>query len=209
MNLFELFGWAAAGLTFLTYSQKTMYRLRIVGIAANCCFIVWATAFAVYPVLLLHAASLPVNVFRLVQILRLRRIAGIASYTLVSPLDWLRPLVASVTFEDGQYVFRKGDRPDRLYYLVSGAVVFDELGKRAGPGEIFGEIAFLTSQRERTASARCEGRCRILALDEGDLATLSLQHPAFNFYLMRVIAERLTDGQIPTRTPDAPFPKTQ
>jgi hypothetical protein len=208
LNPFDLFGWAAAGLTFVTYSQKTMLPLRIVGISANCCFIVWATAFSIYPVLLLHLASLPVNIFRLHQILRMRRLGAASRYGVVSPLDWLLPLAKPVMFSDGAYVFRKGDAPDRMYYLVSGTVVFDELGKRAGPGEIFGEVAFLTSQHDRTASARCDGPCKILALDEADLATLSLEHPAFNFYIMRVIAERLTNGQIPTDTPDTPFAKT-
>jgi hypothetical protein len=208
VNLFELFGWAAAGLTFLTYSQKTMYRLRIVGIAANCCFIVWATALSIYPVLLLHLASLPVNAFRLYQLLRLKRQAATARHGVVSPLDWLRSLAKSTVYQDGAYVFRKGDPPDRLYYLVSGTVVFDEHNERAGPGEIFGEVAFLTSQRERTSSARCDGPCQVLALDEADLARLSLQHPAFNFYIMRVIAERLTHGPIPTDTPDRPFSRT-
>ncbi len=195
MPLLEVFGWAAAALTFLTYSQKTMLRLRILGIGANLCFIIWSLAFGVYPTLVLHAALLPVNTYRLLQILWMRRDAVRAQGDPVAPLDWLRPLVRPAHFRDSQYVFHKGDAPDCLYYLVSGKVTFDEIGRSAGPGEIFGELAFLTSRRERTASARCEGDCEVLALDAGDLATLSLQHPEFNLYIMRVLAGRLAGGE--------------
>ncbi len=204
MELFEVFGWAAAFLTFLTYSQKTMIRLRIVGISANLCFIAWSAVYQIYPTLALHVVLLPLNLYRLLQILRMRREAARARSGTAAPLHWLRPLVKPVVYEDGDYVFRKGDPPDRLYYLVAGNVVFEGLGKRAEPGELFGEVAFFTSAGERTASARCEGRCEVLALDAADLATLSLQHPAFNLYVMRVIAERLAGWPMPAEAPAAP-----
>lgn len=203
--LFEIFGWTAAVLTFLTYYQKTMIRLRILGIVSNVCFVGWSFFFGIYPVLVLHLCLLPVNGYRLFQIQRMKRRAAEASADECSPMDWLRPLATSIKYNDGDYVFRIGDAPDRLYYVVSGSVVFEEFDKRAGPGELFGEVAFLTARQERTASARCEGACEVFALDAGDLATLSLQHPAFNFYIMRVIAERLTDGDVPMTVPPLPF----
>jgi hypothetical protein len=206
--IFEAFGWMAVILTFLTYSQKTMLRLRIIGIASNITFILWAASTGVYQPLILHACLLPLNSYRLFQILRMKRDANAAHSGSVSPLHWLRPFVKPQHYRDGDYVFRMGDKPDRLYYLVSGSVVFDELYKRANPGEIFGEVAFLTSERARTASARCEGDCEILALDASDLATVSLQHPAFNFYIMRVVAERLNNGTVPATADPVPFPDT-
>lgn len=201
MEPFEVIGWIAAFLTFLTYSQKTMLRLRILGISSNLCFIIWSVAFGVLPTLALHAVLLPLNVHRLLQIFRMKREAASERADTVSPLHWLRPLVKPVAFADGDYVFRKGDPPDRLYYLVAGNIVFDEIERRAGSGELFGEVAFFTSAKQRTASARCDGPCEVLALDAANLATLSLQHPAFNFYIMRVIAERLAGGPVPTETP--------
>jgi len=203
--LFEVFGWAAAALTFLTYYQQTMLRLRILGSLSNLCFIGWAFAFGIYPVLVLHMCLLPMNGYRLTQILRMKRKAAAAHTQAVSPLDWLRPLARPERYRNGDYVFRIGDAPDRLYYLISGSVVFDELGKRAGPGELFGEVAFLTARQERTASARCEGPCELFSLDAAALATLSLQHPAFNLYVMRVLAERLTGGRVPVTQLPGPF----
>jgi len=204
----EIIGWLAAGFTLLTYSQKTMMRLRITGVMANILFITWALAVGVLPPLILHVCLLPLNLYRLLQILRMKREAEDARLGQVSPLAWLKPFVTPRRFADGEYVFRIGEKPDHLYYLVTGTVVFDELGKSAGPGEIFGEVAFLTSQRVRTASARCDGPCEVLAVSASDLATISLQHPAFNFYIMRVVAERLNGGDIPSMASQDPFPQT-
>jgi len=203
----EVVGWMAAGMTLLTYSQKTMMRLRITGIASNLLFITWSIAIGVVPTLILHACLLPLNLYRLAQILRMKREAEDARLGEVSPLNWIKPFVKPKRFADGAYVFRIGDDPDHLYYLVSGSVAFDEVERRAEPGEIFGEVAFLTSQRRRTASARCEGPCEVLALSASDLATVSLQHPAFNFYVMRVVAERLQGGDIPKTATAEPFPQ--
>lgn len=208
MDLFDIFGWAAAALTLFTYSQKTMLPLRISAVSANICFIIWSMSYDIYPTLALHSALLPLNLYRLFEILRMKRRATEAREGGFSPLDWLRPLVEPVEFADGAYIFRKGDPPDRLYYLVSGSVVFDEVGRRAGPGELFGEVAFFTRQRERTASARCEGRCEVLALDDSDFTTLFLQNPAFNLYVVRVIAERLATDPVPVENTEPPLPST-
>jgi len=201
----ESAGWVAVGLTFLTYSQKTMLPLRICGIGANMCFILWALGTGVMQPLILHACLLPLNTLRLYQILRMKREAEAAQKGQVFPLDWLRPHVKPMRFAGGDLVFRKGDAPDHLYYLVQGSVVFDEVSGRAAPGEVFGEVAFLTSQRARTASARCEGPCEVLALDATDLAKISLQHPSFNFYILQVLAARLGGAPVPQHAPATPF----
>ena len=207
MAIVEVLGWAAALLTFLTYSQKTMLRLRVLAILSNICFVIWSLDNGIYPTLALHVMLFPMNVWRLFEILRMKHRAVAARENRLGPLDWLRPLAKTVTFEAGDFIFHKGDRPDHLYYLVEGEVAFDDVHATAGAGEIFGEVAFLTSQKARTSSARCTGRCVVMALDAADLATMSLQDPAFNIYIMRVIAERLARrpaGDVPHEPPFEP-----
>ena len=55
---------------------------------------------------------------------------------------WLVPHAQESTPAAGDVLFRKGDRGDRLYYLVSGRIGFDDIGVEIGPGTLFGEIAF-------------------------------------------------------------------
>ncbi|HET7408623.1 MAG TPA: cyclic nucleotide-binding domain-containing protein [Paracoccaceae bacterium] len=196
MELSEAFGWIAVALTLLAYAQRTMTPLRVTAAAANGFFIVWSVYLGIYPTFILNSILLPINMYRLYDIFIMKRRAANAIRTGEFSLDWIRPIVKTSKFTEGSYIFRKGDAPDKLYYLISGAVVFDEIGKGAGPGELFGELAFFIRRRKRTASARCVGDCEILVMDEVDFTRLFLQDPAFNMHVVRVIAERLA-GDLP------------
>src|SRR5207302_3896815 len=71
MHWTEAIGYIAAALTFATFLMKTMIPLRIVGISANCFFIVYGFFAHVHPALVLHLALLPLNGLRLYQMLQL------------------------------------------------------------------------------------------------------------------------------------------
>ena len=67
--------WVASLLVFSTFFMKTMIPLRVVGIASNVAFMSYALvglAYGVfgrlYPILVLHACLLPLNVIRLRQV---------------------------------------------------------------------------------------------------------------------------------------------
>jgi CRP/FNR family cyclic AMP-dependent transcriptional regulator len=70
--------WVAALLVFAAFFMKTMIPLRLVAIASNVAFVAYALLGLrygifgrVYPILVLHAALLPLNVVRLAQIRKL------------------------------------------------------------------------------------------------------------------------------------------
>lgn len=69
----ELIGWAAAALTLLTFSMRSMTNLRLVAVVASLCFIVYGAAQALYPVVALHCLLLPCNLYRLLELLRRNR----------------------------------------------------------------------------------------------------------------------------------------
>jgi len=91
----------------------------------------------------------------------------------------------------GTRVFARGEAPDRVYYIATGAVTLEEPGLTIGAGEVLGEIAFLTGAREPTATARCVTAVRLHALDGAAFLRLYFQHPAFGIAIMRLIAGRL------------------
>jgi len=66
----EALGWAAALLTLLTFFSADMRRLRLLALAANAAFIAYGTAAQLLPVLMLHLALVPVNLWRLNQSFR-------------------------------------------------------------------------------------------------------------------------------------------
>ena len=65
----DVLGYAAAALVLLAFSLQSLIALRTVAIASNLVFIAYAMGAHLHPVLVLHAALLPVNLWRLRQCL--------------------------------------------------------------------------------------------------------------------------------------------
>ena len=66
----DLLGYGAGALVLLAFSLRSLIALRSVAIASNVMFIAYAVDAHLQPVLVLHAALLPVNVWRLRQCIR-------------------------------------------------------------------------------------------------------------------------------------------
>ena len=66
----EVFGWAAAGLTLLAFSCNDIVRLRYAALTANAAFIAYGLTAQLWPVLALHAVLVPVNLWRLWEVIR-------------------------------------------------------------------------------------------------------------------------------------------
>ena len=66
----DLVGYAAAVLVLVAFSLHSLVALRSVAIASNVAFIAYASVTHLLPVLVLHAALLPINAWRLWQCLR-------------------------------------------------------------------------------------------------------------------------------------------
>src|SRR6266545_2522606 len=79
-------GWLASALVFTTFFMRTMIPLRLVAIASNVAFMAYAVlglrygVFGrLYPILVLHASLLPLNVLRLRQLRELVQAVRTAS----------------------------------------------------------------------------------------------------------------------------------
>ncbi len=79
MSRVELVGYLASALVFATFYAKAMPALRLVAIASNVAFIVYGYLGGLAPVVLLHAGLLPLNAWRLCQMLRPRDKIGRAT----------------------------------------------------------------------------------------------------------------------------------
>src|SRR5262249_44962761 len=92
-NYIDVLGYLGGALTLATFAMPRMIPLRIIGIAANCAFISYGLATPLYPVLALHAVLLPLNVYRLREMLHLIAKVRTASRGDLS-MDWLKPFMA-------------------------------------------------------------------------------------------------------------------
>lgn len=203
--LIELLGWIAAGLTLAAYASRTMLPLRIAAIGANFFFISYSALAEIYPTLVLHLVLLPFNIIRLVEILRLTERVKAARKDGFD-VSWIANLVPARKFSAGSILFRKGDAPDNIYYLVAGSIRMQEADFRIAKGELFGEIAFFSDAKERTLTAECETECEIVVINEATFMSLYFQNPAFGMYIVRLISRRLLEGM--NKVPTAYLPKT-
>src|SRR5260370_36867535 len=89
-----------------TASTKTMVRLRILAIATNCILIAYFTVTHAWLPLLLQVFALPLNGWRLYQMIVLIRNVREAIRGKLS-LDWLKPFMAERHFRKGDLLFAK------------------------------------------------------------------------------------------------------
>lgn len=203
MSWVETAGYFASALVFTTFCMKTMIPLRLAALGSNVAFIAYGIAGQIYPVLMLHAVLFPMNLWRTVEMMRLvRRVEAAAKGDL--SVEWLKPFMKTARYREGDVLFRRGDDADRLYMLISGTILLEEINITLGPGDVFGEIALFSAAHQRTQTARCTSDVELLWISEGDLAQLCYQNPAVSFHLLRLVTNRLSANATLTEQRPAP-----
>jgi CRP-like cAMP-binding protein len=158
MNLVTLLGYAASAAVLATFCMSTMIPLRVIALVSNVLFLVYGYADQLYPVFFLHAILLPVNALRLAQFYRLvREMREVPRKDLL--VKSLLPYMTRRRFSATETLMRKGERADRLYYLVDGELEVIEFSKVLHAGTTVGEIGVFAPNRQRTATIVCRTDC--------------------------------------------------
>jgi hypothetical protein len=182
----------ATGLVIVSAFVRTMIPLRWLAVGSNIGFIVYGLVHPSPTLLALHAVLLPVNLWRVRQMVQLtRRVSAVTSDPQQLEL-WLRPYMRSRQVRAGSEIFAGGARADRLYFIVAGQVELPEVRRTLVSGEMFGEIAFFAPDRRRSSSARCVSDCTLMSIDETTFKQLVYQNPDFGLAVVQLIAARLT-----------------
>ena len=119
------------------------------------------------------------------------------------------PDIASVRFDDGDYLMREGDDSQDTYLVLRGAYVVEQRQHNAGPDErgaplavvtaeldepsFIGEMAYLDSNL-RTASVRASGPVFTLVLSPAHVDVVLDQFPFFGRILSQQFARRLHEA---------------
>ena len=190
MNWIEVAGYLASALVLATFCMKTMIPLRAAAICSNVAFIVYGFYDSLYPVLILHAILLPLNVWRAVQMRLLIKKVEIASKGDLST-DWLKPFMKEQRYKAGETLFNRGDHAERVYMVLSGNVHIEQIDYTLHPGELFGEVGLFSADHQRTQTARALTDVNLLWIAEGELAQICYQNPGLAFYFLRLVTNRL------------------
>ena len=190
----EGIGYLASLLVFCTFYMRTMIPLRCVAIASNVVFMTYGLTGRIYPVFVLHAVLLPLNLLRLRQVRMLIRRVREASRGDLS-MEWLLPLMTRQKLEAGHVLFRKGDPASSMYLILEGTVRITEIDVVLGPGALVGEMGVFAPDNRRTGTAVCEGEVEVGAITDAKVMQLYYQNPAFGFYMFRLVLHRMLENQ--------------
>ena len=183
---------ALAGAVFFvaTLLMRTMVPLRICGIISDVFFIGYAVLAHSVTTFLLYVLLLPINVFRLYQMLKLVGKARVAAQGDLS-MDWLKPFMTQRKYKKGDVVMRKGELAHEMFITVTGQFLVADLGIELPPGRLVGELGFLAPNNRRTQTVECTEDGQVLTITYDRLLELYFQNPEFGYYLLRVSSERL------------------
>jgi CRP/FNR family transcriptional regulator, cyclic AMP receptor protein len=182
----------AGALVIVSAFVRTMIPLRWLAVGSNVGFIVYGLVHPSLLMVALHAVLLPVNLWRVRQMVQLTRRVSSSTADPRQMALWLKPYMRSRNYRAGKRIFKRGAVADRLYFLVSGEIELPEVGHRLSAGQMFGEIAFFAPDKRRSSSARCTTDCTVLSIDEATFKQLVYQNPDFGLEVVRLIASRLS-----------------
>ncbi|MGN6379485.1 MAG: Crp/Fnr family transcriptional regulator [Gaiellales bacterium] len=105
------------------------------------------------------------------------------------------------TFRRGEVVFHRDDPADTLHVVSEGCFAIRVITPRGdvatlglvGPGECFGELALVRTQRARTATVEAVTAGETLALSSADLDQLRKAHPELDRELINLLGERVRE----------------
>lgn len=198
MHLVNLLAYAASAAVLATFCMSTMiplhYRPRQQR-AVHGLRLCRSTLSGALIACDLHAILLPVHAPRLGQFYRLvREMRRVPRRDLA--IQSLPPYMAHRKFGATEMLVRKGERADRLYYLVDGEIEVVEFGKVLHPGTTVGEIGVFSPSHQRTATIVCRTDCNMLELTESKAKQLYFQDRSFSFAVMQLIISRLASERL-------------
>jgi CRP-like cAMP-binding protein len=190
MNFVNFLALVGAALYVVTQLVRTIVPLRVIGIFSNIFFIAYGALAGVTTTLFLYLVSLPINIIRLRQMLKLVEKARVSSRGDLS-MDWLRPYMSPRKFRKGEVLFHKGDVANEMLLTVTGRFLVVEINIEIPPGRLIGELGFIAPENRRTQTVSCIEDGNVLTISYEKLLELYFQNPEFGYYFLRLIAERL------------------
>jgi CRP/FNR family transcriptional regulator, cyclic AMP receptor protein len=186
----EFVGVAAAAASLYAANARTIIPLRVAAIVANALAMAYSFMHGTYPTFALNAVLLPLNAWRLHQMLGLIRDIEAATKSDMN-VDWLLPYMRPKAFRAGDVVMTRGEYATGALYIADGEVEIVEIGKIYGKGTLLGEIGLFTPDGRRTMTVRCKTDVQAARIDYDQFKELYFQNPQFGFRLLHLIVARL------------------
>ena len=189
-NMFALVGAIFFVATLLT---QTMVPLRVANMIGCIFFAGFGALSGTVTTFLLYLLMVPINAFRLRQMLVLVKKARGATQGDTS-MEWLKPFMTERKYRKGDILFRKDDAANEMLLTVTGKFLVKEIGVELPPGRLMGELGFLTPDNRRTATIECIEAGHVLTITYEKLLEIYFQNPQFGYYFLVLTSHRLLEN---------------
>lgn len=176
-----------------TCTMRTMIPLRVFGILTNVVLIAVSIPTHNYPTIMLHAVLLPLNAYRLHQMLQLVRDVKKSVNSDLS-MEWLKPFMTERRCAAGEALFYKDEKAEDMFYIVSGVYRLVESEIVLPVGAIVGELGMLSPSNTRTQTLECVEAGVVLSVSYTQVEELYVQNPEFGFFFLRLASARLFEN---------------
>jgi len=189
-NMFALIGAIFFVATLLT---QTMVPLRVANMIGCAFFAGFGALAGNVTTFLLYLLMVPINAYRLRQMLNLVKKARSATQGDTS-MEWLKPFMTERKYRKGDVLFKKDDTANEMFLTVTGNFLVTEIGVELPPGRLMGELGFLSPDNLRTATVECLEDGHVLSITYEKLLEIYFQNPQFGYYFLVLTSQRLLEN---------------
>jgi hypothetical protein len=189
-NMFALVGAIFFVATLLT---QTMVPLRVANMVGCAFFVGFGALAGDVKTFLLYLLLLPINAYRLRQMLNLVKKARSATQGDTS-MEWLKPFMTERKYRKGDVLVKKDDAADEMFLTVTGKFRVTEISVEIPPGQLMGELGFLSPNNRRTATVECTEDGHVLTITYEKLLEIYFQNPQFGYYFLVLTSQRLLEN---------------
>jgi hypothetical protein len=193
ITLANAFALAGAIFFVATLLTQTMVPLRVANMIGCMFFAFYGLLTGVVTTFLMYLLMIPINAYRLRQMLRLVEKARSATQGDTS-LEWLKPFMTQRKYRKGDVLFKKNDVAKEMLLTVTGKFLVKEISVEVPPGRLMGEFGFLTPDNRRTGTIECIEDGDVLTITYEKLLEIYFQNPQFGYYFLVLTSQRLLEN---------------
>ena len=186
-NMFALIG---AIFFVATLLMQTMVPLRVANMIGCAFFAGFGALAGSVTTFLMYLLMVPINAYRLRQMLNLVKMARSATQGNTS-MEWLKPFMTERKYRKGDVLFKKDDAANEMFLTVTGKFLVKEIKVELPPGNLMGELGFLSPDNKRTATVECLEDGHVLTITYEKLLEIYFQNPQFGYYFLVLTSQRL------------------
>lgn len=112
-----------------------------------------------------------------------------------APAHWPIAAMRKEVFRKGEWLFKIGERADRMFYIQSGSVWLPEIKKSVAAGQVVGELGLFAPRTERMASAFCEQDLEVYSMGRDEVIAYFRRDPELALDLIRVSFRRFIENE--------------